>query len=196
MRADHQPVLTVGWANWAVGAIGAKFYKSNVSNNKAPTAKSDEKEDNNSSKVQSSTVSVASSEKAEREERMRVEVEDLMLDDGGSSAFEDGANDGWDDADADWGSLEESSSKAPPAQDELFQDFGVATARKTTTSTAKKTQDSWDSWGDPVPISQGNDDEKALREEKRAQRKAEMEAKRQARKAGGGGPMKLGAKKC
>ena len=124
----------------------------------------------------------------------------------------DGANDGWDDADADWGSLEDSFKPDPepvrktsassfqPAKKNSASsfpddDFASSGAWKRESAKSKPTDD-WDSWGDPVPIGNpSQNDDKALKEEKRAQRRAELQAKREARKAGGGGPMKLGSKR-
>ena len=91
-------VLTqaASWANWAVGAIGAKFYKSankplpTPTQNKQATIKSD------------STEKILSPTKSENTviHNENVKMEDLDLQD-------DTNDDGWADEDADWGSLEE-----------------------------------------------------------------------------------------
>ena len=106
---------------------------------------------------------------------------------------------GWGDEEEDWGSLEASMNAASVNDDKPSWSPAESHARAAPPKPAPIKQ-GWDDgdddagWGaisDPAP-KVDKDEEKRLREEKRAARKAELAAKREARKAG---PLKLGAKK-
>ena len=95
-----------GWASWAVGAIGAKFYKSSIP---PPSEQSQQQNRASSSSPQPPTSQQKRpQEKAQgrqREQRQREESKPREPSEDTSNA----ATDGWDDAaDDDWGSLEES----------------------------------------------------------------------------------------
>ena len=80
------------WANWAVGAIGAKFYKSANKPPPPPTSTSP-----NSSKENTPVPTEKTKPKAK-------ESNNELIDFGAADDNADG--DGWNDDDEDWGSLE------------------------------------------------------------------------------------------
>ncbi|XP_023343193.1 N-terminal kinase-like protein isoform X2 [Eurytemora carolleeae] len=187
-----------GWANWAVGAVTAKFYKSSIAPNpgaasgpggssgggskegtpqpEAPvltpakvTTGSDRK-----------TVSTESSGK--QEEGWNIdEWNDTDKGDAGKGWEVDekdgGGEDGWED-DGDWGELEVAGAKKTAATDNFSSDWG-----NFETNTTSRSHD---------PFSEiRREDERKKNEDKKAERQKAIEAKRSAKK----GPMKLGAKK-
>ena len=204
-----------GWANWAVGAVTAKFYKSptaeggGVSKEKSATPEASLAD--NVKKVNLKTDTSKSSP-AQAVTQRSEGISDGWDDDGDKDGWGDlnektnDNNEGWDDND-DWGSLEDnnSSSKQNTAQSSNF-DFGGGFNSGTKTHDAfaevkpPSTSDNlmagpggWDDWGASSlgGGEESKDEARRRREEKRAERQKELEAKRAAKK----GPMKLGAKK-
>ena len=123
---------------------------------------------------------------------------------------DDDGGGGWDDADGgDWGSLEEpiqpqkvdnddwlgSFNKSHSAASQMSFNSGVKShsALSPAATTESNSSDSWaNDWGDANSSTLNSSDEaRKRREEKKAERQKEIEAKRAAKK----GPMKLGAKK-
>ena len=127
---------------------------------------------------------------------------------------DDDGGGGWDDADGgDWGSLEEpmqpqkvdnnddwvgsfnSGVKSHSAASTMSFNSGVKShsALSPVTTTETNSSDSWgNDWGETNSNSMNLSDEaRKRREEKKAERQKEIEAKRAAKK----GPMKLGARK-
>ena len=92
--STNAQVLTqqaASWASWAVGAIGAKFYKSA---NKPPEQVSSSKE---STPTPKSTIQETSTTKKFEKKTPITTTEDNIAQ----------IEDGWNDDDADWGSLED-----------------------------------------------------------------------------------------
>lgn len=185
-----------GWASWAMGAVGAKFYKSSIpppSEQQSQNSRASSSSPQPAQQPSSQQKRPEEKEHGRREQRQREESKLSEPSEGLSNA----ATDGWGDADEDdWGSLEE-SFKATKLEDEPLKPVPVSTQRRSTTKqTENDTASDWNSWEEPSTSfgsSQENkDEERLLREEKRRQRRAEMEAKKANRK---GGPLKLGAKK-
>merc|ERR1712037_1037030 len=129
---------------------------------------------------------------------------------GGDGWEGDDGGGGWDDADGgDWGSLEEpmqpqkvdnddwlgSFDKSHSASSPMSFNSGVKShsALSPAATTETNSSDSWgNDWGDANSNTISSSDEaRKRREEKKAERQKEIEAKRAAKK----GPMKLGAKK-
>ena len=140
-----------------------------------------------------------------------VSISDASGGDGWGDGDDDGG--GWDDADGgDWGSLEEpmqpekvdnddwvgsfnSGVKSHSAASTMSFNSGVKShsALGPVTATDSNPSDSWgNDWGETNSNSMNSSDEaRKRREEKKAERQKEIEAKRAAKK----GPMRLGAKK-
>jgi len=206
-----------GWANWAVGAVTAKFYKSPPST--GPAANEKEKSPSPTSKTESNSVSenfnglqIAQGPGSKSDNNSEIKTstgwDDDANDDWGdmNEADDKGNNDGWEDND-DWGSLEDSKPKAETNATSSF-DWGggfnqgskshdpfadIKTSSTTSTSdNLMAGPGGWDDWGSGGQTEDGGKEEaRRRREEKRAERQKELEAKRAAKK----GPMKLGAKK-
>jgi len=207
-----------GWANWAVGAVTAKFYKSPPPPTGPATGDNNEKSPSPTSKSETNSVSEnfsglqipqgPSSKSINNLETKTSSGWDDDADDdwGDTNDTIDRANDdGWDDNE-DWGSLEVSKPKAETnAASASSFDWGGGFNQGSkshdpfgdikTTSTSDNLMagpGGWDDWGSGGQNDEGGKEEaRKRREEKRAERQKELEAKRAAKK----GPMKLGAKK-
>ena len=98
VTSTNSQVLTqaASWANWAVGAIGAKFYKSA---NKPPQPSSNQNEPSEAAKKSNNSTT---SEEASKKSSI-IDINDAPAQAASSSG------DGWDvdNDDDDWGSLEE-----------------------------------------------------------------------------------------
>jgi len=217
--ATAAAVAAAGWASWAVGAVTAKFYKSPAGpaapggsqestpapeikpskpSEERPTEPSKSSKPDPSKAASAAIASVSLTEKA-------------SLNDGWGD--DDGG--GWDDpdadADGDWGSLEEpmkpekvdnsddwlgsfnSGVKSHSASMSFNSGVKSHSALSPASPVESKSSDSWgNDWGEVNTNSMGSSDEaRKRREEKKAERQKEIEAKRAAKK----GPMKLGTKK-
>ena len=207
-----------GWANWAMGAVTAKFYKSPP----APAQQSSTQQQPSSSETKDKTPDRSLSDSMNKYRISDVGgsssgVKPVGNDNSGwddadddgwgelNEKTDDDKNEGWDDND-DWGSLEESSGRTTAQKEPSTASYdwggGFNQATKTHDAFADIKPSSnnsdnlmagpggWEDWGSPGA---GDDKEEARRrrEEKRAERQKELEAKRAAKK----GPMKLGGKK-
>merc|ERR1719228_879184 len=205
-----------GWASWAVGAVTAKFYKSPAapaSNEGTPSpegggtkeqgtersSKTPEKEVTSSvNKINLNDSTSCAGKKSSAKSDTSWDVKD---DDGwGDLNDNENVNEGWDDDD-DWGSLEEKT--VPTKEDKLSEPSASSYDWGGGFNQAPKTHDAfadikdvssnsgsgWGEWDGDSGISK--DDARKRREEKKAERQKEIEAKRAAKK----GPMKLGGKK-
>lgn len=208
-----------GWANWAVGAVTAKFYKSPQSSAeiKEKSASPDKPEiataTENLDKVNisSSISSVKTSGSGENDNVNNSNSGwDVADDDDGWGDIknDDTNNEGWDDND-DWGSLEDGKKTSNTEEQTSSYDWGGGFNRGNKTHdpfadiqqqsrSSTNTSDNlmagpggWDDWGAGGQEDVSKDEARKRREEKRAERQKELEAKRAAKK----GPMKLGAKK-
>ena len=96
-----------GWASWAVGAIGAKFYKSSI----PPPSEPNQNRANSASPPPQPQPPSQQKRPQERQQERRREPrqqEEPRLEEPPGN-LSNAATDGWDDADDDdWGSLEES----------------------------------------------------------------------------------------
>ena len=202
-----------GWANWAVGAVTAKFYKSPTDGSGGGKEKSATPEASLADSVKKVNLNTETNKPspAPAASQRSEGISDGWDDDGDNDGWgdlnekTDEKNEGWDDND-DWGSLEDnnSSSKQNTTPSRNY-DFGGGFNSGTKTHDAfaeikpASTSDNlmagpggWDDWGASSPGGEESKDEaRRRREEKRAERQKELEAKRAAKK----GPMKLGAKK-
>ena len=203
-----------GWANWAVGAVTAKFYKSPAPTSSTP-AQGDNKDKSASppSKSESVTENVSKMNLGSSDSKANKSVNNISAgwDDGDDGwgdlndapGDENNTKDGWDDNE-DWASLEDNK----PAKTESTSNydwgggFNQGTKSHDPFADIKPPTDNlmagpggWDDWGDSAGGGHledvGKDEARRRREEKRAERQKELEAKRAAKK----GPMKLGAKK-
>merc|ERR1719470_616415 len=209
-----------GWASWAVGAVTAKFYKSPAapaSNESTPAPE----ESGGKAKTPDRVRSSASPDKEITSSVRKMEMNDsfsssgkkstppksesgwdIQEDDGwGEVKDEQNDDEGWDDDD-DWGSLEEKAvppKKETPSQPSASSyDYGGGFNQGVKThgafaeikdTSASNSGSGWGEWdGDS---GESKDDARKRREEKKAERQKEIEAKRAAKK----GPLKLGGKK-
>ena len=202
-----------GWANWAVGAVTAKFYKSPPDGSGGGKEKSATPEASLADSVKKVNLNTETNKPspAPAVSQRSEGISDGWDDDGDNDGWgdlnekTDEKNEGWDDND-DWGSLEDSNSSSKQnTAPSVNYDFGGGFNSGTKTHDAfaeikpASTSDNlmagpggWDDWGASSPGGEESKDEaRRRREEKRAERQKELEAKRAAKK----GPMKLGAKK-
>lgn len=197
-----------GWANWAVGAVTAKFYKSSIStaapggsatgSGSAPNSKEGTPQPEASAKPSRPTQLGTSSEgksapsftptpSRTSEERDGWDIEEWGGGEATAARAGGGEQDGWDD-DGDWGDLETPAvgSQAKADDDKFNNDWSSFESNLVGRS--------HNAFSD-VSLSSGpsrkEDDRKKLEEKKQERQKA-IEAKRAAKK----GPMKLGAKKA
>jgi len=217
--ATAAAVAAAGWASWAVGAVTAKFYKSPAgpaapggSQESTPAPEIKPSKPSEERPTESSKSSKPDPSKAASAAIASVSLtEKASLNDGWGD--DDGG--GWDDpdadADGDWGSLEEpmkpekvdnsddwlgsfnSGVKSHSASLSFNSGVKSHSALSPASPVESKSSDSWgNDWGEVNSNSMGSSDEaRKRREEKKAERQKEIEAKRAAKK----GPMKLGTKK-
>jgi len=190
-------VAAATWANWAVGAVTAKFYKTPSKEN---TPVSGESNTSSSQSVPSSATPKSPSSTASKDVNADKEEEGWDIEDSNweEEVKEEKTNkeetDGWDDDD-DWGSLEDSNKavisnkeSTAAASIDWGSDQGINKGVKTHDPFADISNTGntgWDDFDD-------KEDAKKKREDKKLERQKEIEAKRAARK----GPMKLGSKKA
>ena len=207
-----------GWANWAVGAVTAKFYKSPPA--PAPGAGDKDKSASPASAESSlaegvkSKVNISSEPSKQSSERESSSSNhdagwDVAEDDGWGDLNNDQEdevkNDGWDDND-DWGSLEDNKSESKSVSQPSFdhsggfnqgvKSHGAFSDLQQTSAPASDNlmagPGGWDDWGGGGGGGEESKEEaRRRREEKRVERQKELQSKRAAKK----GPMKLGAKK-
>ena len=207
-----------GWANWAVGAVTAKFYKSppapapgaaDKDKSASPASAESSLAEGVKSKVNISSEPAIAKQSSERESSSSNNDAgwDVAEDDGwgdlDNDQEEEVKNDGWDDND-DWGSLEdnksESKSVSQPSYDHsggFNQGVKSHAAFSDLQQTSAPASDNlmagpggWDDWGEGRG-EESKEEARRRREEKRVERQKELQSKRAAKK----GPMKLGAKK-
>jgi len=187
------------WASWAVGAATAKFFKSpaaqsTTENSPTPegTTSKETTPDKVATEMKQTSLGPSTSASTQKESVKEHAVNS------GWDAQEDGWDneevsddkDGWDE-DEDWGSLEESSNKpeAEPKTASWGEGFNQGTKSHDAFSPVQQTSSGWDEWGSGGAVD-SKDDARKRREEKKAERLKEIEAKRAAKK----GPMRLGKK--
>jgi len=193
-----------GWASWAVGAVTAKFYKSNptTSSNESTPAPDGSTSQENSEKCNKSperdlNESISnininkSSDKTSSKSENASGWEDQDDDGWGDLNDHPSTGDGWDDDDDNWGSLEDKSSTTSTNQATSSSldwgggfNKGIKSHDPFAEITDNRANTSWDDGS-------SKDDARKRREEKKVERLKEIEAKRAAKK----GPMKLGSKK-
>jgi len=193
---SNSPVAAAaaGWANWAVGAVTAKFYKSSITANSSTEsnstnssegpARSGSKEGTPPPKAEPANRSLSAAKPRIKESSPAKKDEGGWDIDEWNPEEESGAaaagggdeNDGWDD-DNDWGELE------APLQPKKTDDFDSWAGLES--NMANRGHDAFSD------ISINKDESRRRNEEKKAERQKAIEAKRAAKK----GPMKLGAKK-
>merc|ERR1719477_466997 len=201
--ATAAAVAAAGWASWAVGAVTAKFYKSPA----GPAAPGGSQESTPAPEIKPSKPSAerltepSKSSKPDPSKAASAAIASVSLTE--KASLNDGWEDdggGWDDpdADGDWGSLEEPMKpEKVDNSDDWLGSFNSGVKSHSALSPASpvesKSSDSWgNDWGEVNTNSMGSSDEaRKRREEKKAERQKEIEAKRAAKK----GPMKLGTKK-
>jgi len=200
-----------GWASWAVGAVTAKFYKSpsaqaSAEGTPAPEGAA-EKEKSPDRVIKGKTpekeivsgVSKIDMNSSTSSKKSNDAGWDIQEEDGwGDDKKEENENEGWDDDD-DWGSLEDKPAQTkkeasqPPASNQDL-DGGFNRGLQThgafaDTSTGSGSGTGWGEWDGES--GENKDDARKRRDEKKAERQKEIEAKRAAKK----GPLKLGGKK-
>eukprot|EP00090_Calanus_glacialis_P001999 TRINITY_DN11500_c0_g1_i1.p1 TRINITY_DN11500_c0_g1~~TRINITY_DN11500_c0_g1_i1.p1 ORF type:complete len:779 (-),score=257.03 TRINITY_DN11500_c0_g1_i1:196-2532(-) len=208
-----------GWASWAVGAVTAKFYKSPTapaSNESTPAPEESDVKEKTPDRSRSSVSpekeitsgvnkmemnnSYSSSGKKSTPAKSEAGW-DIQEDDGWGEIKDDQNEEGWDDDD-DWGSLEEKAAptkiETPSQPSASSNDWGGGFNQGVKThgafadikdTSANNSGSGWGEWdGDSA---ESKDEARKRREEKKAERQKEIEAKRAAKK----GPLKLGGKK-
>lgn len=194
-NSESKLSAATGWASWAVGAIGAKFYKTS---NKPPetTTPNNEQTTSNNNSEKPSAVDPVRKGLDEPPSTAESSLNELLDED---NVVEEES--GWDDQD-DWGSLEDADNNGtdfdaptPSPLSAIQRSFPQKAQISSPPSSMKprlSDNDVWDDFDDP-PIAVNKEEEKRLRDERREARKAELAAKRASKKAG---PLKLGAKRA
>jgi len=198
--STNPAAAAAGWANWAVGAVTAKFYKSSIQPN--PTAAStsstttttisstaENKEGSQSPQprlptpmkpTQSGSGSKPTSSKAEeKKDPGGWDIDEWTTGSVDTGGQEDGdGGDGWDNDDGDWGDLEGGATNK--TNDDFGNDWGSFES-----SVSSRSHSAFSD------VKNLKDDENKRNLERKVERQKAIEAKRAAKK----GPLKLGAKK-
>jgi len=215
---SNNPVATAaaGWANWAVGAVTSKFYKSSIqpttnSSNEGDqsTQKSSSLVENNSATVsQPSHISSSSSSVTKILQPEKVQVGSEVV----KEAADGWDNNGWDEDPVDLESCSVVSSLEIAKQKvdvDGWSDDGDWGSLETEDScgglnNSKMRNDDWasftpsttsrnhDPFSDLTSLATEKEDARRKTEERKIERQKTIEAKRAAKR----GPMKLGAKKA
>jgi len=212
-----------GWASWAVGAIGAKFYKSS-NPPPGPTGAPPDTADKKTPDTDILKPTPAASNTTSQPLKLKPSPNSIVSSSSSNPPLDlldpipDAGNDDdvWNDEDDDggaWESFEEAltsiSSKAEAKNTESLIDWGEPSSFQSTSDQKQQpvkqpeATSGWDDWnegGSGAKLAASEvvsvDEKKRQREEKRLARQKELEAKRANRaKQGSGGAMKLGTKR-